>query len=139
MSKFKSSKLQRLGMMGDDGVAYRNKGCKDAWSPADPVKGDDGLYVSVGNNMCLLQSTFTNIEAGGSVGVAFLGLLPGACVLSRWVFFGVTFSSLCAPKVVLGMLLDASKIIFFDCLGLIENYIFIIFLDALKILFSFFS
>lgn len=69
MSKFKSSKLQRLGMMGDDGVAYRNKGCKDAWSPADPVKGDDGLYVSVGNNMCLLQSTFTNIEAGGSVGV----------------------------------------------------------------------
>ena len=37
------------------------------------------------------------------------GPLLGACFLSFWVFFGVSFGSLLVPKVVLGVVLEASK------------------------------
>ena len=37
-------------------------------------------------------------------------LLPGACFLSFWLFFGITFGLFLLPQVALGVVLEASKV-----------------------------
>ena len=74
-----------------------------------------GLWVNLGNSDFAIRSMW-NHRFQGSVGSVFcvfwhtfLGLLPGACFLLFWVFFGVTFGSLLVPTVALVAVLEASK------------------------------